>query len=148
MRAVLASIKPRHTANIMVGVKSIELRKTGPGTTPFKVYVYETLDGGKGAGEAVCEFVCDRYIGHIFDVYGRVRDGICKAVCLTEEEILEYARGGNLCGWHITNLKVYNESIPLMAFKGLRRTKFGLEPYTIQRPPQSWCYVEELEDVK
>ena len=144
MRAVMASIKPRHTANIMVGLKSIELRKTGPGTTPFKVYVYETLDGGKGAGEVVCEFVCDRYIGHMLDVYGRVRDGGCKAACLTGGEILDYARGGNVCGWHISDLEVYNETIPLMNFRGLRRTKFGLEPYAIKRPPQSWCYVEEL----
>ena len=143
MRAVLASIKPRHTANIIVGLKSIELRKTGPGTVPFKVYVYETLDGGKGAGEIVCEFVCDKYCGSIFDVHGRVRDGICKAACLTEEEILKYARGGNVCGWHITNLVVYNDTIPLMKFKGLRRTKFGFEPYPIKRPPQSWIYVEE-----
>lgn len=143
MIAVLASIKPRHTANIIVGLKDIELRKTGPGTVPFKVYVYETLDGGKGAGEIVCEFVCDKYCGRIFDVHGRVLDGICKAVCLTEEEILMYARGGNVCGWHITNLVVYNETIPLMKFKGLRRTKVGVEPYPIKRPPQSWIYVEE-----
>lgn len=144
MIAVMASIKPRHTANFMVGLKSIELRKTGPGRVPFKVYVYETLEGGKGAGEVVCEFVCDRYMGPIFDVRGRVRDEICKAACLTEEEIHKYARGGNICGWHITNLKVYNETTPLFAFRGLRRTKFGMGPYTIQRPPQSWCYVEEI----
>lgn len=144
MRAVMASIKPKHTANIVVGLKTVELRKTGPGTAPFKVYVYETLDGGKGAGEVVCEFVCDKYMGTIFDVYGRVRNEICNAACLTEEEIIKYARGGNVCGWHISNLEVYNETIPLMAFKGLQRTKFGLRPYAIKRPPQSWVYVEEL----
>lgn len=111
---------------------------------PFKVYVYETLDGGKGAGEVVCEFVCDRYIGPIFDVFGKAKDGICTAACLTEEEILAYAKGGNVCGWHISELEVYNEAIPLWAFNGLRRTKFGTEPYALKRPPQSWCYVEDL----
>jgi predicted transcriptional regulator len=144
MKAVLASIKPRHVANILVGIKTLELRKTGPGTAPFKVYVYETLDGGKGAGEVVCEFVCDRYMGNIFDVYGWVKDEICKAACLTEKEILDYARGGNVCGWHITELNIYNEPIPLFAFTGHRRMKSGFELYAIERPPQSWCYVEEL----
>lgn len=144
MKAVMASIKPRHTANIMAGIKDVELRKTGPGTVPFRVYVYETLGGG-GAGEVVCEFVCDRYVGNFFDVYGRVRDWVCQAACVSEKEILEYARGGNICGWHISELKVYEETVPLSAFKGLRRTKFGLEPYAMKRPPQSWCYVEELK---
>lgn len=144
MKAVMASIKPRHTANIMARIKDIELRKTGPGSVPFRVYVYETLGGG-GAGEIVCEFVCDRYVGNFFDVYGRVRYWVCQAACVSEKEILEYARGGNICGWHISELKVYEETVPLSAFKGLRRTKFGLEPYAMKRPPQSWCYVEELK---
>lgn len=26
----------------------------------------------------------------------------------------------------------------------LRETKFGSEPVTIKRPPQSWCYVENM----
>lgn len=25
----------------------------------------------------------------------------------------------------------------------LRETKFGSEPVTLRRPPQSWCYVKE-----
>ncbi len=31
-------------------------------------------------------------------------------------------------------------------FTRLRETKFGSEPVTIKRPPQSWCYVEAIKD--
>ena len=30
----------------------------------------------------------------------------------------------------------------LAQFDGLRETKFGFEPRQLERPPQSWCYVE------
>lgn len=32
----------------------------------------------------------------------------------------------------------------LSEFMGLRKTKFGYAPVEIKRPPQSWCYVEDL----
>lgn len=34
----------------------------------------------------------------------------------------------------------------LEEFTRLRETKFGSEPVTIKRPPQSWCYVEATKD--
>ena len=42
-------------------------------------------------------------------------------------------------------LKIYDEPRELSEFTGLRETKFGAEPVTIKRPPQSWCYVEAVE---
>lgn len=41
--------------------------------------------------------------------------------------------------------KILSGEKTLNKFTGLRKTKFGEEPVEIQRPPQSWCYVEELE---
>ena len=51
-------------------------------------------------------------------------------------------RGGY--GWHISNRKIYDRPRPLSDFTRLRATKFGYEPVNIERPPQSWFYVEEL----
>lgn len=74
MKSVLISIQPKWCELIAIGKKTIEVRKTRPKIeTPFKCYIYCTLDGGiKGdiilkdghASKAVCgmvigEFVCD-----------------------------------------------------------------------------------------
>jgi predicted transcriptional regulator len=174
MKAVLASIKPRHTANIKAGKKSLEVRKTVPTiSNPFKVYVYETKDGGEGAGAVVCEFVCDyiAFMQNLFD--GSISQEDCQAACLTEQEILDYAAGKTVYGWHISGLKVYEKPKPLSWFvtegdcncmnckkcgwfnKGngynveddcdLGYENIGRETplKPLFRPPQSWCYVED-----
>ena len=33
----------------------------------------------------------------------------------------------------------------LAQFDGLRETRFGFEPRQLERPPQSWCYVEGMK---
>ena len=55
-----------------------------------------------------------------------------------------YKKPKPLYGWRIDDLKIYDEQIELREFTGLRKTKFGYEPVPLERPPQSWCYVEEL----
>lgn len=50
MKAVLISIKPKWCDLIRRGRKTVEVRKTCPKLeVPFKVYIYETMDGGRGA---------------------------------------------------------------------------------------------------
>lgn len=67
MKAVLISIKPKWCDLIRRGRKTVEVRKTCPKLeVPFKVYIYETMDGGRGSGLVFGEFVC---IG--FDVFSR-----------------------------------------------------------------------------
>lgn len=171
--AVMVSIKPRHTANIKSRKKSLEVRKTVPSiSNPFKVYVYETKDGSEGAGAVVCEFVCD-YIAFMQNPFdGSVSQEDSQAACLTEKEIQSYARGRTVYGWHISELKLYDEPIPLNKF--VPRCQFMLDdmptcdhkavgcPYQnydynpegslntvtclklMKRPPQSWCYVLEV----
>lgn len=114
-------------------------------------------------GKVVAEFVCDVineydfFIGH--GVCGYV-DG-CQSHCLTMEELCEYGNGKNLYGWHISELKVYDIPKELSEFKkaGFMTEEewlFNLYPNThchyeawakkfnLERPPQSWCYVEEI----
>ncbi len=81
--------------------------------------------------------------------------------CLTDEEKAEYAKGNPLYGWHISQLKIYDRPKELWEFYSTAYQKncgycVGLCEYypdcglkknrkPLTRPPQSWCYVEELE---
>lgn len=53
---------------------------------------------------------------------------------------------GDGYGWHITDLRIYDAPRELREFTGLRNTRFGAEPYDIKRAPQSWCYVEAIQN--
>ena len=84
------------------------------------------------------------------------------AACLSEEEVVRYR--GNLpyfkplYGWHISDLKIYDKPKPIMQFYKpcpikikncpvceLYSTYTGCCMNNIDRPPQSWVYVDELE---
>jgi hypothetical protein len=92
------------------------------------------------------------------------------ASCLTEKEFVDYVGNNFAYGWHITDLVIYDEPKELGEFKTSCKEwqkgfpncdgcKYfidgrgyeydesdcgcdGLKP--IERPPQSWCYVEGL----
>lgn len=149
-KAVLISIKPRWCKEIANRNKTIEVRKTRPNIElPFKCYVYCTesntknpwklleihsSDGKihKGNGKVIGEFICDRIEDYWYPFYYNETDCstvLTKLGCLSIDEIWEYGKGKTLYGWHISDLKIYDEPKEL--------SEFGLK-----RPPQSWCYVE------
>lgn len=109
----------------------------------------------KRFGKAICEFICDRIdkIVHggtsneniqlcIMDDDGQHRplsNEYLYQTGLTYAELDRYSNGGNLYGWHISSLKIYDKP------KGLREfwhcgVKLGAK---VSRPPQSWYYVED-----
>lgn len=92
-------------------------------------------------GHIAGEFTCDR----IYELapLNHAPDDVEKQTCLTREEIVNYLKGTGY-GWHISDLLIYDQPKGLDEFTRLRETKFGSEPVTIKRPPQSWCYVEEV----
>lgn len=168
-KAVLISIRPKWCEKIVSGEKTIEVRKNRPKLeTPFKAYIYcttgrpdlnipisqerlmqdylntgsmKSLNCPHGNGKVIGEFTCDR----IYELapLNHAPDNVEQQACLTREEIVRYLKGVGY-GWHISDLKIYDTPRELREFTGLRQTKFGAEPVTITRPPQSWCYVEEL----
>lgn len=148
-KAVLISIHPDWCAKIASGRKTMELRKSRPKLpTPFKCYIYCTngprnrLVGSQR--KVIGEFVCDR-IQKTFEPAGGLVDVIdCEQSCLTAREIISYAGGKALYFWHISDLVIYDNPKELSEFEGLQKTRFGYAPYKITRPPQSFCYVEEL----
>lgn len=105
--------------------------------------------------------------------YYKPADELLKAACMSKETAEKYLKGRDGYGWHISDLKIYDKPIELdefsrFGFCGMNGTgvcgnegcKYYepsgnyMEPPTckidgcsICRPPQSWCYVEELKDV-
>lgn len=163
-KAVMLSVRPKWVEKIVNGEKTIEVRKTRPKLqTPFKCYIYCTMDHpyisvscaeldklnyrtntvGRCNGKVIGEFICDR----IYELapLNHAPDDVEKQACLTREEIVNYLKGTGY-GWHISDLRIYDTPRELSEFTGLRNTRFGAAPYDIKRPPQSWCYVEAVED--
>ncbi len=170
MKSVLISIRPRWCALIASGQKTVEVRKNRPKLkTPFKCYIYCTksknlirgdiattinylaINGGKVIGEFVCDWI-DANPPDLL-IVKEDREKATAGSCLTAKEIRDYLRGNQIsynlatlpdfyC-WHISELKIYDKPKRVSEFDRLRRTKFGLEPVSLERPPQSWCYVVE-----
>lgn len=171
MKSVLISIKPKWCELIANGKKTIEIRKTRPKLeAPFKCYIYCTKDKGIsfwtgkryayaddrshnlfdvcGNGKVIGEFVCDE----IYDC----RDINGDDACITVAEWLKYTKGhkGKVYGWHISNIVIYDKpkelsefGKPVICHRGIQKDNCnGCWDCEIKRPPQSWCYCEELEN--
>lgn len=99
---------------------------------------------GKVVGEFVCETVItDKTCG---------KDALFNgAACLTQGEAEKYSCGKVLYGLHITAPKLYDKPKELSEFYKHDNTydnvfSWVFEKVPIKRPPQSWCYVEEIEE--
>lgn len=142
---------------------------------PFKCYIYCTMDHpyisvscgeldklnyrtntvGRCNGKVIGEFVCDTYVTD--KTFGH--DALFNAAaCMNESDVVAYSAGSPIYGWHISNLKIYDTPRKLSEFKGLCKvesdccacphynySKMDCDGRTIKRPPQSWCYVENVK---
>ncbi len=114
-------------------------------------------------GRVIGEFTCKKITGltHVGEtgnwepaslyvmapgLYYKPADELLEAACMSKETAEKYLKGRDGCGWHISDLKIYAQPRELRAFTGLQSTRFGMRPVEVQRPPQSWRYVEELKD--
>lgn len=120
----------------------------------------------EGQGKVIGEFFCDQ----IIESRGAYGDELFFAG-LTYEELQEYGQGRKLYGWHISDLVIYDKPRPLSDFTPICKFRnenmtcpskrvacsfqepdynqdgsFNLVECTrrLTRPPQSWCYVEEV----
>lgn len=172
MQSVLLSVNPKWCELIASGKKTIEVRKTRPKCDmPFKCYIYCTKefyrkgDGyfqGKYCGKVIGEFVCDKIdkIDVIDDelmTYIRVNQKadmfVTQETCLGIDELQKYLDNKTGYGWRISDLVIYDKPKGLLDFSSgsstlsFSKTKDGFPwKYSgITRPPQSWCYVEEVK---
>lgn len=176
-KAVLTSIRPEWVEKILSGKKTLEVRKNRPCLeTPFKCYIYCTLDGlrhpfGIAYGRVVGEFVCDRIetIKAATEPYGiyDVDDDFVAQTRLVDGALWDYGKGATLYGWHISKLEIYDTPKKLgefwrdcLEYSELSTNCWSCENVCgdgdetdcntdgrlyLHRPPQSWCYVEELK---
>lgn len=169
--AVLISIRPEWGKKILNGEKTLEIRKTEPKiNTPFKCYIYCTLGGEVisyndycgydmqdfredfiANGKVVAEFTCDNIHSILAEEFIVLEDAenTLKGSLLSPSEAKEYAgwKPGSyrwdckpIYGWHISELKVYDKPKNLSDFFQWRKYDGH---HRMNRPPQSWCYVEE-----
>lgn len=110
----------------------------------------QSLNCPLGNSKVIGEFTCDRIdrLAPANEPYGiyDIDDDYVLQTCLENGALWDYGHGTPLYGWHISNLRIYDQPRELSEFTGLRNTRFGAAPYDIKRPPQSWCYVEEWEE--
>lgn len=157
--SILLSVNPPFAGWLVDGEKTIEWRKKMlPSGT---AYVYETKKGGGcgqviGEVEVIISFECSpsRKISHSLIDGGRIN----------RRQIYQYAGGNTIYANYCLNAKRYAKPIPLSEFERpcpyhnecffCKYLDIGgiYEPascnYTdveITRPPQSWCYCEDLE---
>lgn len=132
-------------------------------------YLENPKGANKGDGKVIGEFTCDRIYG--LAPLNHAPDDVEQQACLTREEIVRYLKGVGY-GWHISDLKIYDkpkelsEFSPMCMYKNDDKScqsrmiacsyqKYDYNPdgsinlvecgRTLERPPQSWCYVEEVE---
>ena len=129
--------------------------------------------GGTVIGEFTCDRitplfnVCADNWHHLAGDVHEWHKELVKRACLTDAELKAYAKGQNCFAWHISDLKIYDAPKDLTEFwlppeLYCEKERCGGCPYDqvadvngeysfdcewkrpLTRPPQSWCYVEEL----
>lgn len=171
-KAVIISIRPEWCEKIASGQKTIEVRKNRPKIdTPFKVYIYES-HGDKGyfevyhektIGKVIGEFICNQIDSLDPNTSGLFTDFTTPLlrICMSLGEIIKYNNRNDVYLWYISDLVIYDKPKELSEFRkpgyrtgykivndnrrGVVSVSFTCENAPLQRPPQSWCYVEELK---
>ena len=118
--------------------------------------IYNRAKEYDGNGKVIGEFVCDR-----IDEFIPTDHGVkCKRFTalhetrLTVKEMREYLQEKTGYGWHISDLKIYDKPKELSEFFHACKQPNGTDCskcidrkektcYSLKRPPQSWCYVEQ-----
>lgn len=141
---------------------------------PFKCYIYFTIGCPTSAqyewcdyepyGKVIGEFVCDAVLSHCEMANADIAEQMS---CVRREKILEYSGGKEVFGWHISKLAIYDTPRPLYEFfvkcneicedcdwweyVKVNADEFDMDCTSplyrykpLKRPPQSWCYVEDL----
>lgn len=88
----------------------------------------------------------------------KLDEGFLSRCQLSYSDIEKYANGGDVYGWRISGLVIYDKPKELSEFEKpcnhncfvpcphYRGKEYECEKPIITRPPQSWCYVEEVNN--
>lgn len=151
-----------------------QIRKKYDGLTAVCAHLRAQPDlHSVGNGYVVGEFTCDNIATYNYDYcphpeigmdydcgdsWWEIDDEDLKSACLAEKEFQYYAFGREaMYGWHISDLKIYDDPKQLNRFKpwnqeckyndlGFAIPNCGTcQDCIVKKPPQSWCYVGELK---
>lgn len=129
---------------------------------------YRTNTVGRCNGKVIGEFACDcvtPLYNVCMDDWKRLAGGLhniekelVNQACLTEANLHTYAGGKKCFAWHISDLLIYDQPRELSEFqRATDPCDFCHAEYTwectdckkfggnIKRPPQSWCYVDDVQ---
>lgn len=134
------------------------------------------IANGRVAGEFVCDRInrmthvgysgsCEKPVIRAYkpeSICDLMPDFDFATSCLNTAELEEYLNGGDGYAWHISDLEIYDMPKELTEFHNWKKCKSceksGYEstgcaydetcmvPAVITRAPQSWCYVEDLNN--
>ena len=102
-------------------------------------FVYETKNGG-GIGRVIGK--CSIWRVKRYENVSLIPEGHIDAGCVPYDFLVKYSKGKPLYAHFIVGAKVYDKPKELNRF-ALANTQHFCH---VKRPPQSWCYVEELQD--
>lgn len=171
-KCVLISIQPEWCDLIGRGEKTVEVRKSMPSLKPpFRCYIYCSAPGTTDAnrileshgrdgkirkvnGNVMGEFVCDSImkinrigaatcwtlwpVNSVSLEEHYPADDAIEESCLSDEELQDYLDTNSGYIWHISNLDLYEIPKSISEFK-----KYNAG-WKLDRPPQSWFYVDKL----
>lgn len=146
MKYMLISINKPHTDNIFSYIKGLEWRKKPLPEGLY--YVYETKNKG-GCGMVIGEM---RITGSLaVDTSGPMEVCLVNSGCVHPATLKKYANNGIVYANFIQDIRRYDVPKPLSEFRSYNCSVYWEDGYPmptheIKRPPQSWCYVEELKD--
>ncbi len=125
------------------------------------------VGGYIGNEKVIGEFVCDK-MTDCRDIHGQAFSLLS---CMSLKEWIKYTEGhkGAVWAWHISNLVIYDkpkelsefyrkcENMPCegcehLKYQGVNSAEYDYDceflgnKLPINRPPQSWCYVESVGD--
>lgn len=129
-------------------------------------YLENPKGANKGNGKVIGEFTCERIVPITYDggrLWCPTNAAFSPATCLSQAEIIAYIGDKGRCyGWHISDLRIYDQPRELSEFRRACPNSWycescamywenngtcGNESLQLKRAPQSWCYVEAMEDV-
>lgn len=156
MKEVLISVNKEHLDNILDRIKTVEWRKK---PLPLgKHYGYETKNKG-GCGKVTGEFyIVENIKVDLFDIVCDDPKDLIKKGCVDWGFLNKYAGERDyLYANVIEKAKRYDKPKELSEFFHACKQPSGTDCskcndrrektcYSIKRPPQSWCYVEELQE--
>lgn len=145
-KSVLISIRPEWVSLILLGKKTVEVRKNCPHLkVPFKCYIYCSKankgwihlgTGERMDGMVVAEFMCDEVHKSFLSNSAFMQESddvqeLLDRACLKYAGAYRYLGSGRVFyGWNISDLVQY------------KRPR-SLKEFGIKRAPMSWQYVDE-----